>query len=44
MPANAVPTVVGPRNTVVIPTEEPLSLAGRHAVFVSVRWWQFWKW
>jgi len=44
LPDNAVRTVVGPRHTAVIPTEHPLPLEGRHAVFVIVRWWQFWKW
>ncbi len=44
LPDNAVRIVVGPRNTAVIPSEVPLPLAGRHAVFVMVRWWQFWRW
>ena len=43
-PEAAVRMFVGPRNTTVIPTETPLALAGRNAVFVSVRGWQFWRW
>lgn len=44
LPRNAIPTRVGARNTAVIPTDQPLSLAGRHPVFVRLKWWQFWKW
>lgn len=35
---------VGPRNTAIIPTVEPLSLEGLHARFVSPKWWHFWRW
>ena len=42
-PSSAVPTQVGPRNTVVIPTTTPLPIFELNPIFVSVRrWWNLW--
>jgi hypothetical protein len=40
LPANAIPTNVGPRNTARIPTSGPLPIVGLNPKYVSVRqWW-----
>jgi hypothetical protein len=47
LPDYAIPTHVGPRNTAVIPTPDPLPLEGLNPRFVLVRrWrnlWYFWR-
>jgi hypothetical protein len=43
LPADTIPTNVGPRNTAGIPTSDPLPIAGLNPKFVSVRrWWNLW--
>ncbi|MBD2801660.1 hypothetical protein ID854_14705 [Xenorhabdus sp. M] len=34
-----VKTHIGPRNTAIIPTEQPLSLSNRNVVFKKESWW-----
>jgi hypothetical protein len=42
-PASTVPTITGPRNTVVIPTTGPLPIGSLNPTFVPVRrWWNLW--
>ena len=36
------PTYVGPRQTAVIPTQTPLSIARQNPTYVSKPWWKFW--
>src|SRR5262249_18609749 len=43
-PNQLVPTIVGPRNTAIIPTSTPLSLEGLNPEFVRPKWWEFWHW
>jgi hypothetical protein len=43
LPASALPTKIGPRNTAVITSSGPLSLEGLNPRFVNVkRWWNLW--
>jgi hypothetical protein len=43
LPDDAIPTYVGPRNTAVIPTADPLLIKNLNPRFVRVRrWWNLW--
>ncbi len=46
-PPEMVPTLIGVRNTAIIPTtiDDPFSLEGLNPRFVKVRrdWWEFWR-
>jgi hypothetical protein len=45
LPATAFRVVgVGPRNNYRIPTSTALSLIALRPKFVTIRWWQLWKW